>query len=51
MATNYDNPSDFPDIIHFFPDSSYGSILITSQLSKKYGEVIELNQGESGISA
>ena len=48
MFDNYDNPSDFPDIIHFFPDSSCGSILITSRsaVSKELGEVSEVDQME-----
>ena len=45
---NYDNPSEFPNISHFFPDSIYGCILITSRsgFSKELGEAIELDQME-----
>ena len=45
---NYDNPSDIPDIIDFFPNSSCGRILITSRstVSKELGEVIKLDRME-----
>ena len=45
---NYDNPSDFANIRHFFPDSIFGCILITSRsgISKELGEAIELDQME-----
>ena len=45
---NYDNPLDIPDIIRYFPDDSYGSILIMSRsaVSRELGEVIELDRME-----
>jgi tetratricopeptide (TPR) repeat protein len=42
---NLDNPSDIPDILHFFPDSRCGSILVTSRFagSKELGQLIEVD--------
>ena len=41
MATNYDNPSDFPDIIHFFPDSSYESLVSCRRSTERLSNLIK----------
>jgi hypothetical protein len=50
---NLDNPSDLQDILNFFPDSRYGSILVTSRYagSKELGQPIELDcmEREEGL--
>jgi NB-ARC domain len=42
---NLDNPSDIPDILHFFPNSRCGSILVTSRFagSKELGQSIKVD--------
>jgi len=50
---NLDNPSDLQDILNFFLDSRYGSILVTSHYagSKELGQQIELDcmEKEEGL--
>src|SRR5882672_7746937 len=45
---NLDDPADLNDIRNFFPDSNYGSILITSRCSgsEELGDVIKVDKME-----